>query len=239
VREAWASAREFGRKIIRHFIAVAVGVFGGILGIVDAVSAAAAKPKTTPFSIPLWVWLSLLAGGFLVAIFRAFHDVRMERDAAKAEVKRRDGALRYALSFDSTIASDTHVRRPGVGDVVVIFQLQNNSPDEYLRYEYEEVTVLIEGKESAESEVGTPKGGVLAPGAIARHGCPPVRDVPLAWQTGSLRLTVKYGHPSAPLQYRKSWEYKLWQARLAGSRPGQGMQLFGELVSSPEVEDIV
>ena len=239
MREVWASACEFGRKIIRHVIAVAVGVIGGILGIVDAVSAVAAKPKTTPFSIPLWVWLSLLAGGFLMAAFRAFHDVRMERDAAKAEVRRRDGALRYALSFGTTIAAETLVRRHDVGDVRVTFQLQNNSQDEYLRYEYEEVTVLIEGKESAQGEVGIPKGGVLAPDATIRHGCPPVCDVPLAWRAGSLRLTVKYGHPSAPLPYRKSWEYKLWQAPLAGSPPGQGMQMGGEPVSSPEVEDIV
>lgn len=238
MREVWASVREFGRKIIRHFIAVAVGVIGGILGIVDALSAAAAKPKTTPFTIPLWVWLSLLAGGFLLAIFRAFHDVRMERDAAKAEVTRRDSELRYALSFGTTIASDTHIRRPGVGDVGIIFELQNNSPDEYLRYEYEEATVLIEGNKSAESDVGIPNGGVLAPGATIRHLCPQVY-VPLTWQAGSLRLTVKYGHPSAPLQYRKSWEYKLGQTRLAGSPPGQGMQITGELVSSPEVEDIV
>jgi phosphate/sulfate permease len=240
VREWWDSLRDFSSKIIRHWVSATVGVIGGILGVIDAVAAAAtAKPKTTPFSIPLWVWLPILAGGFLVAIFRVFHDVRMERDAARAEVKRRFGTLRYALSFEPAIGYEMTIRRPGVCDVRVIFHLKNNSPDEYLRYEFEDTTITIEGKEPAESDAETPNGGVLAPGATVKQVFLPVPDVPPTWETGSFRLTVKYGHPSAPPQYRKSWERELRQAKLAGSPPGQGRQILGQLVSDPEVEDIL
>jgi hypothetical protein len=48
---------------------------------------------------------ALLAGGFLVAIFRAFHDVRMKRDRALAEMKRRFDAMRYAFRYAGISAS--------------------------------------------------------------------------------------------------------------------------------------
>jgi hypothetical protein len=239
VREAWASIREFGRKIIRRWYFVAVGVVGGILGIVNAVAAAATKPGTTPFSVPLWVWLSMLAGGFLVAIIWAFHDVRIERDAAKAEMTRRFDALRYALKFSDPIDCHTHLAGDGtIGDVEISFTLTNNS-EEYLRYELEEATAVIQGQQSAEDDPAFVTSGILEPHGSRKYLCSPVRSIPIVWDTGSLKLAARYGHPSAPLRYRKSQERRLKMLRPIGRPPERGIQIRAALVSDPDVEDVV
>jgi len=244
MRGVLASLREFCGKVARRWYAVGIGVTGGILGIVDAVSAAAAKPKTAPFSVPLWLWLPLLAGGFLVAIIWAFHDVRMERedmrtqrDAAKAEIERRFDALRYALSIEN-IGTHTDVGPDGTtGDVAITFVHRNNSP-EYLRYEIEDADVIIQGREADQEDPGFAKGTVIPPHGTAQSTCSPIRSVPILFQYGILKLTIKYGHPSASLRFRKSWERKLRARSIFGATPGRHVQIVAELVSDPEVEDI-
>ncbi len=237
VREIWASGREFGARIVRHVYALAVGVVGGILGVVNALAAATAKRGTTPFSVPVWVWASLLSAGFAVAIFGSFHDVRRERDAAKNEMASRFDALRYALSF-SGIGSHVHPRGDAAtSDVQISFELTNNSA-EFLRYEFEDATVVIEGRQSADDDPALVNGGILAPHESARQISAPVCGVPLAWQSGTLTFTVRYGHPSAPFRYRKTQERRLSMRRLAGHAPGEG-QVWAELVSDPAVEDVL
>src|SRR5438876_114522 len=99
-----ASLREFGGKVGRRWYAVVVGVIGGVLGLVSAVYTAA-NPRGASL-VSLLVWLPLLAGGFLVAIIWAFHDVRMERnvatqerDAVRKEIEDRFSRLRDAFQF--------------------------------------------------------------------------------------------------------------------------------------------
>lgn len=142
MRELLTSVREFGARIISHVFFVAVGVVGGILGIVDAVSAAVVKPGTTPFSIPFWIWLFMLVGGFLVAVTWAFHDVRMERDAVKGEIERRFSAIRYALQRE-TIDYRVILCPDGTRSIEAGIRLKNNSA-EYVRYEMEHMEVVLE-----------------------------------------------------------------------------------------------
>ena len=85
--ELLTSLREFCSRVVRHVYSFGVGVVGGVLGVISAVYSDV-RPKA-PTLIPLWVWLSLLSGGFLVATFRAFNDVRVERDEARSETKWR------------------------------------------------------------------------------------------------------------------------------------------------------
>jgi hypothetical protein len=235
VREVWASAREFGRKIIRHFIAVAVGVVGGILGVVDAVSAAAAKPGTTPFSIPLWVWLPVLAGGFLVAIFRAFHDVRMERDAVVAEMERRFDAQRYALTVLG-LGVDLDPNPDGTGDMTLLFKFINGSP-EPLWYTADETTTIIDGQRSVEQPTLPPEGVVIAPQQETSIACDPVRGISVPWRDGSVEFAVRYGYPQGKRRYRQRYAYKLTPPRFTG-QPAGHIEITAVQVRNPGVEDI-
>jgi len=95
VRDVMASLREFFLKVVRHVYAVVVGVIGGVLGVVSAIYADLQKPSAKPSAalVPLWIWLPLLAAGFLIAIIWAFHDVRVERDVMKARALTAESAL--------------------------------------------------------------------------------------------------------------------------------------------------
>jgi hypothetical protein len=193
----------------------------------------------TPFSVPLWTWLSLLAGGFLAAIFWAFHDVRVERDAALAEIKNRFDTLRYALSV---VRFQAHVSQNADGktwDVAVCVWIANSSV-EPLRYLVEELSTLIQGRESEEEESRVPRNSdVITPEGHVTVSCPAVRGVPVPWQEASLQLTVRYGHPQNRLRYQKSWAFRLVvpPRRFFGPlSPDVGLE--ATLVSNPEVEDL-
>ena len=82
MRDVLASLREFGVKVFRHVYVLVVGVIGGILGLASAVYSDFQKPGASSL-VPLWVWLPLFAIGCGVAVIWAFHDVRMQRDAAQ------------------------------------------------------------------------------------------------------------------------------------------------------------
>lgn len=210
-----ASVREFGNKVIRHVYFLAVGVVGGILAIIDSVSAASAKANTTPFSIPLWVWLPLLAAGFLVAIFLAFHDVRMERDRARSTINSRLQDMRNALRVDGVSC----IGRSGVGGTVdadLILTVANDS-DEEISYEVEDASTVIAGKSGKQRRSGS-RAAVIRPHGTNNFKCPTVRGLPLNWQgDGLVGLTVRYGYVSSPPQYRVQWEYQLSFSRTPGS----------------------
>jgi hypothetical protein len=238
VREVWASTGEFGRKIIRRWYFVAIGVVGGVLGIVNAVAAAAAKPGATPFSVPLWVWLSMLAGGFLFAIIWAFHDVRMERDAVAAELKRRLESLRYALAFTEFGAR----MQPNTGrtawDVDVWFKLANSS-SEPLWYTAEDMANVIDGRRSDKKYDEAVHGDFIPPRGDRTLLCLPVRGVSVPWETASLEFTIRYGHPEGQLRHRMSQTYRLTPPReTMGLPPGQNLTLDAQLVKDSGVEDI-
>jgi hypothetical protein len=233
VRDVLASLLEFCRRVASHWYAFAVGVIGGLLGLASGLYAEA-RPKAAPL-VPLWIWLPLLAGGFLVAIVWAFHEVRTERDAAKADIERRFSALRYALrrgGIDYNLA----LQPDGAWSVQVALKLANDS-DEYLRYEVEHMSVLIEGQ-SVDNPQFDNRGVIIAPHGVDSFRYPFVTDIPEGWQTGSIEYAIRYGHPSAPLRYRKSQALRLRTARLIGPLPPHDIQINADLVSDPEVEDV-
>ena len=146
--EVLSSLREFCSRIVRHVYAFVIGVVGGVVGVVSAVYADV-RPKASAL-VPLWVWLPLLTGGLLVATFRAFHDVRLERDRATSETKRRFDVMRYALQ-PAGVPVTLHPTADGKLDIEVGLRLANNAA-EYLRYEVEHMTVTIESQ-----TVGNPR----------------------------------------------------------------------------------
>jgi hypothetical protein len=124
MREVLRSLREFALKVGQHWYAVVIGVIGGGLGVAASV-AAAVKPKAPPVVVPLWIWVPILAVGVLVAVFRAFHDMRMERDSALAEVRRRFEVMGLTTSLGLlTVRS----RRPVCSWTAVCTTISGSSP---------------------------------------------------------------------------------------------------------------
>jgi hypothetical protein len=238
MREVLASIREFGGKVARRWYVAGIGVIGGILGVVDAVAVAAAKPKATPFSIPLWVWLPLLAGGFLVAIIWAFHDVRLERDAALTGVKDRFETLRYALALGGFGA---HISRNADGETwdVAVWVVVTNSSAEPLRCDAEELTATIQGQRSEEEAESPVVGVVVQPDGSTTVLSGFVRGVVLPWQEASLQFTALYGHPAGGPRYRKSQGYRLltFPANRLFWKNAADIGLGAVLTSNPEVQD--
>src|SRR6266487_2495966 len=142
MHDALISLGEFCHKTVHHWYALGIGAIGGFLGLASTLYAEV-KPKAHPL-VPLWVWLPLLAGGFLVAIIWAFHDVRMEREAAMNEIEHRFSVLRYALQREA-IDYRLNLCPDATWSVEVGLRLKNNS-DEYLRYQIERMNVVIEGR---------------------------------------------------------------------------------------------
>ncbi len=77
------SLREYLGRFVRSWWA-GVGVAAGALGLVASVF---------DLDIPAWSWRAVVGVAVVVAGFRVFHDVRGERDAARAELAARDIAV--------------------------------------------------------------------------------------------------------------------------------------------------
>lgn len=242
MRDVVASLREFCGKIIRHWFAVVVGVIGGSLGVATSL-VAAVKPKAPPFVIPLWVWLPLLAGGFLVAIFRAFHDVRMERegmraqrDAARAEIERRFAALRYALAVGALGARITRNADGETWDVAPWITFTNSS-DEPLWLSFEELVITIDGQRAGEGWGFLVDGAPVPPRSDASVECPCVRGAAVPWQEAVLHFTVSYGHPQGTLRHRAHQRYRLQDPEQFWGRDAQNVSLKANLTGT-EVRDV-
>jgi hypothetical protein len=236
-----ASLQEFCGKVVRRWYAFGVGVIGGILGVVSAVYGDIQKPPPKPAPpppplIPLWFWLTLLTAGFLVAIVWAFHDVRMERDTALAEIERRFGTVRYAFTFGGAGA---HVRKHADGDTwdVEVWVTFTSSSVEPVRYTLEELTAIIDGQRSEEDDSVYQHTAVVPPHGEANALCPPVRNVSMPWQDASVEFTIRYGHPEGQLRHRKSQTYILMIQRNLGL-PDEVLGLSALLLRNPEVEDV-
>jgi hypothetical protein len=235
VRTYLASLGEFARKVTHHVYAFVVGVVGGILGLASLVYAVVQPNVKTPL-VPLWIWLPLLSGGFLLATFRAFHDVRMERDVERNEIERRFSTMRYALQrtgidYHLDLCLEDHTLSVGVG-----LKLTNNS-NEYLRYEIEHMIVIIESK-SVQSPHFYNRGIIIAPHGTDLFRYPFITGVPEDWQAGFIEFTVRYGHPSAPLRYRKSQELSLRVSRFLNQPPPGNIRIDADLIHDPDVEEL-
>ena len=188
--ELLTSLREFCSRVVRQVYYFGVGVVGGVLGVISAVYGDV-RPKA-PTLIPLWLWLSLLSGGFLVATFRAFNDVRIERDEARSETKWRFDVMRYALQPAGVPVTLLPAASGTLGrlDLEVGLRLANNSA-EYLQYEIEHMTVTIESRTVGNPEFAN-RGVIIAPGRYDVFKFPTIRNVDGDWREGTLDYAVRY-----------------------------------------------
>jgi hypothetical protein len=158
-----------------------------------------------------------------------------DRDAARTDTERRFAALRYALRREN-IDYRMNLEPDGTWSIEVGLRLQNTS-DAYLRYEVEQMAVVIQGR-AVENPTFYNRGTIIEPHGTDTFRYPFVTGVPDGWQTGSVEFTVRYGHPSAPLRYRKSQTLRLTTSRLIGVPRPHDIRIQADLVSDPDVEDI-
>jgi hypothetical protein len=233
--EVLTSLREFCSRVVRQVYSFGVGVVGGVLGVISAIYGDV-RPKA-PTLIPLWVWLSLLAGGSLVATFRAFNDVRIERDETRSETKWRFDVMRHALQPAGVPVALLPAVSGTLGrlDLEVGLRLANNSA-EYLEYKIEYITVTIESRTVGNPEFAN-RGVIVAPGRYDVFNFPTIRDVDGDWRQGTLDYAVRYGHPSSRLQFRKAQRLRLTAQREPGP-PGRRVYVKHELINDSDVDDI-
>jgi hypothetical protein len=166
---------------------------------------------------------------------RAKDEIEQIRKAAKDELERFVSTMRYALHRE---AIDYHINLEpdGTCSVQVGLRLKNNS-DVYLRYEIEHMDVVIEGRRVEKPQFYN-RGVIIPPWNSDTFRYPFIGGIPADWHTGSIKFTVRYGHPSSSLPFRKSQELKLRTSRVLGVSPPNNLRIDADLVSDPEVEDV-
>lgn len=208
----------------------------GTIVLVLGVAAGIAVPVL--FSLSPWViavvLLSLLVLVLAEGTYRVWRVTKQKLDTAISEIESRFSALKYALQISSV--SPKCIYHALSMDVQIGLQLKNNS-DEYVRYEVESVSTVIEGSSSSESiEFST--SAVIPPHGTDVFMPPEATGVPLAWQRGSLSLTVRYGHASEEPRYQQRWQYAIKAMRSLAAPSSQINEINMALMSPPIIEDI-
>jgi hypothetical protein len=215
----------------------------GLVVLVLGVAAGIAVPLV--FNLSPWLTAVVLMGLFIVVVLEGAYRVwdatdqqrdaaLAERDTARSEIERRFAAVRYALQISNPIPN--LIPGPDTMDVQIGLEIRNNS-DEFIRYEIESVSTVIDGKRSPDGPILTTTA-IIPPHDINTFTPPPAPGARLNWQMGSLSLTVRYGNASGPPRYRIRWEYAVQAMRQPGSPQGQISRVNIAPVSPPEVEDI-
>ena len=96
------------------------------------------------------------------------------------------------------------------------------------------VSVRIKLSQNPNGPIGT---AVIPPHGTNTFIPPAVEGVPLNWKTGTLSVTLRYGHASGQPQYRVHWEFDVQGRRQPGLAQSD-IELDVGMVNAPEVEDI-
>jgi len=215
----------------------------GLIVLVLGVAAGIAVPLV--FSLSPWLTAVVLMGLFVMVLlegtYRTWHATcrqrtaaLAERDAAEDEIERRFSAMRYALQiidFTPNLITGSDAM-----DVQIGLKIKNNS-DEYIRYEIETVSIVIEGNRSPDGPILTTTA-IIPPHGTDTFSPPAASGAQHNWQRGSLSLSVRYGHASGPLRYRRRWEYAVQAMRQPGLPSSQISRVNLAPVNAPYVEDI-
>jgi hypothetical protein len=139
--------------------------------------------------------------GVFVAQYRAFAEVRNQRDVARAEIQERFNAVKFRLVFDHSLMSLRLRRDDQEPGVHVGFTLRNVST-EPLRFAVQSMNVVLDGRSHPHPTFDT-DGTVLAPdqgyvfwfpwfdGLEVRRG-----------MRGTMNYVIHYGHAEDQLRFR-------------------------------------
>lgn len=166
---------------------------------------------------------------------RAEEEIERIRKAAGDQLERFIYTMRYALHRE---AIDYHINLEpdGTCSIQVGLRLKNNFAG-YLRYEIQHMEVVIEDR-TAENPQFYNRGVIIPPGSSDTFRYPFIPGIPVDWHTGSIKFTVRYGHPSGPLRFQKSQELNLRASRVLGTPPPNNLRIDADLVSDSDVEDV-
>lgn len=189
------------------------------------------------FNLTPWLTAVVLMGLFIVTVlegaYRVWHATEQQWEDSRREIECRFAAMRYALQI-SDIESNNFLTGPDAMGIQIKLKIKNNA-DEYMRYEIESFSLVIEGKTSSSGQILN-TSAIIPPHDTNTFTSPAVYGVPHTWQMmGSMSLSIRYGHASGGPHYRKQSEYAVQVIWQLGSSQSQ-MNIVP--VNSSEVEDI-
>jgi hypothetical protein len=219
---------EYSHRVWQRGWAIVVSGIGGALGLIaltvppHTVASTAIAPAHTSPLVPTWLWLSLLLGGIMVAQFLAFHDVRMERDAAHREIQQRFDSIRYRFEMTGLTGGAVKAQVDGMDgpQTGYLFGLVfANGGAEMLQYEVESLDITV-GTHSSPDNGFSSSGGVILPGRNTRFRCPwipsPIGDGDVL-PAGRGEYVVSYGHPSGGTRFSTRHKFVIgWESNLEG-----------------------
>jgi hypothetical protein len=205
------SLREHVWRVRQRWAALVVSSVGGVLGLI-ALTVPPIDGAHPHAFIPTWLWVGLLVGGIVVAQFLAFHDVRKERDAAKADTQARFDAIRYRFQMNALRGNPgARIAEPGgqPEDGYRFWFEFLNGGTEVLEYEVERVAITLGGHTWPEDVDLESAVGLILPGRVVEFYCNwiPAPIDPLLMGTGE--YSVIYGHPSGGTRFRTMHKFHI------------------------------
>lgn len=153
-----------------------------------------------------WPWM-LSLGFFLgaVAFFLNFHQMRIQRDAARDDLTKRLAGIRYRLKLGAVNESIYPGAVPGRWEIAHGIELQNGAK-ETIEYEIEKFEVVVDGCRSGTFSPHATQGFLL-PETAESIACPSVVNV-VQPGLGQGVLVVRYRHADdGPwFRYRQTFE---------------------------------
>jgi len=215
-REIHVSFVEYVTLVGKRWWAIVVSVAGGVLGLI---AIAVPSHKVGQPLIPTWLWLTLLFGGIAVAQFLAFHEVRKDRDAARAEVTTRFDQVKFRFQLVRVEARFLkHILWAGETHEGCDFKLVFlNGGIDVLEYVLEKVSIQLGGKGFSHDPRVPSAPALILPGREHTFLCPhvvvpvpipnviPEHDALL----GTGEYTAWYAHPEGANRFRVHQQFKI------------------------------
>ena len=216
------------------------GAAGWLALVVLILGVAAGIAVPLVFKLTSWLTAVVLMGFFIVVLlegtYRVWHATERQREESSKEIERRFDSMRYALQISDI--NPSFIMNPSSMDVQIALKIKNNS-DEYMRYETESYSLLIEGRRSPEGPLHGSAAAIIPPHGIDTFTPPPSPTVPLHWQMGSISWMVRYGHASSEqLQYRMRWEAFVQAMRQPGLPQGTLSGVHVVPANIPDIEKL-
>jgi hypothetical protein len=202
------SLREHGQRVRqRGWVLIVTGV-GGVLGLI-ALTVPPSTGKHPGPLIPTWLWVSLIVVGVVVAQFLAFHDVRKERDAVKADMRSRFDSIRYRFQMHALRGmAASRIAEVGSPEDGYRFWFEFlNGGTEALEYEVERMSITIGSHTSPLDLDLESASAIILPGRLVEfyyNWIPAPIDQLL---TGAGEYSVVYGHPSGGTRFRTKHKF--------------------------------